>query len=379
MGKKIISALIVFCIVLAVFGCSKNGQHIEKIDFKVGFIMGSESYCPEENALVNQITELYGSEKIVSAVYSDDYAGNPSLIETVANQVIQDEKIKVIIFDRAVLGTATAIEKVKEERDDIYIVCIGTDEDINVISDLADLVINVDEVALGKSAVEQAKEMGAEVFVHYTYNRHIGYPNVARRMEAIEQKCKDVDIEFVLASSVDPLSSNGISGANQYIIEDAVRKQKEYTGKKIAYFSTESVVQRALIETSIKHNTILPVQVYPSPFVGFPDVLEIDLNSKQFDTPTLLEAIKEKVVEKGNEGNMATWSVSAPKLMLNAAFAYALEHVNNSWDAIDKDKIIDVFNKKSGENNIVDVAQFTNDDGKILENVFVVSDNEYNF
>jgi hypothetical protein len=380
MGKKIVAVLIVLCFLLVPFGCSGNGNSNLKFDFKVGIITGSETYCPEEYSVVNSLSSLYGSDSIVSAVNSDDFAVLPIMVKTVAEQMAADKSVKVMIFDRAVVGTAQAITEIKKTRSDLFIVCIASDEDASSISSLADLVINVNEIELGKAAVEQAKEMGAQIFIHYTYNRHLEYKEVVRRKDAIEKACEQAGIEFYNEPSVDPSSENGVDGAKQYIREDAVRKQKKFTGKKIAYFSTDSVIQDALIETSLQYKTILPVQVNPSPYVGFPEMLGIDMKGHESDIQYLLTQIKQKVQEKGNSGKMAIWSVSMPQVMLNSAFSYAIKHVKNEWgDKIKSEELIKIINETAGGENIVNTVKYVDAANKAYDNIFVVSGKTYKF
>lgn len=380
MGKKIMAFLLVVCFLMVPLGCSGSKNKKLRFDFKIGIITGTDTYCPDEYSAVDSLSAQYGSEKIISAAYSDDFAVLPVVVKTVAAQIAADKSIKVLIFDRAVVGTAQAIADIRKTRSDIFIVCIASDENASSVSSLADLVINVNETELGKAAVEQAKEMGAQIFIHYTYNRHMEYEQVARRKDAIEKACKQAGIEFYNEASVDPSSENGTDGAKQYIREDAVRKQKEFTGKKIAYFSTDPVIQEALIEASLEHKTILPVQVNPSPYVGFQEQLSIDMNDHENDTQYLLTQIKQKLQEKGCSGNFATWSVSMPRVMLNSAFEYAVKHINNEWgNKIMGDELIKIINEAAGGENIIKTAKYSDSSKKTYDNIFEVSGKTYLF
>ncbi len=379
MVKKLLALLIIICFLFVPFGCSSEADII-KFDFKVGIITASEAYCPDEYSVVENLSALYGSDRIVSAAYSDDFAILPMVIKTLATSMVEDESVKVVIFDRAVVGIADAITAIKQSRDDIFIVCIASDEEASEISKLADLTINVDELKLGEDAVKQAAAMGAEVFIHYTYNRQLEYTEVVRRKEVMEKACKKAGIKFVNEASVDPSGGNGVDGAQQYIREDAVRKQEKYAGKKIAYFSTDPIIQKSLVETSLKYKTILPVQVNPSPYEGYPEILEIDITGHEFDTEYLLTQIKTKTAEKNNAGNMATWSVSMPQVMLNSAFTYAVKHVKKGWgDTINSEELIKIINEKAGGEGIVATKNYVDSSKKTYSNIFALSGETYNF
>ncbi len=88
---------------------------------------------------------------------------------------------------------------------------------------------------MGSAVIEQAKKQGAETFVHYSFPRHMSYALLAARRELFKENCEKQGLEFVDATAPDPTGDAGISGSQQFILEDVPKKVAEY-GENTAFF-----------------------------------------------------------------------------------------------------------------------------------------------
>ncbi len=292
-------------------------------DYKIGIVTGTVSQGEEEyQEAMNQIAK-YG-DMIVHATYPDNFSTET---ETTISQVVQvasDPEVKAIVFIQAVPGAAAAIDKVHETRPDMLFIAGVPAEDPAVISDKADIVMQVDEISMGRTIPEKAHAMGATTFIHYSFPRHLSYATIARRLEIMKETCEELGIELVEVNAPDPTGDAGVSGAQQFIIEDVPRQIEKY-GVNTAFFSTNCSMQEPLIRTIWELGAIYPQQCCPSPYHGYPAGLNIDVSGHEGDVDYMLEQIEAKLKEKGQEGRMSTWGVPINMLMIDAGVRYAIK------------------------------------------------------
>lgn len=82
--------------------------------------------------------------------------------------------------------------------------------------------------------------MGAKTFIHYSFPRHLSMELIARRKDLMEKRCKELGIQFVSVSAPDPMGEQGITGSQQFILEDVPRQLAKY-GK--TQLSSQQIVQ----------------------------------------------------------------------------------------------------------------------------------------
>ena len=291
-------------------------------DFKIGILTGTVSQGEEEYNEAQNLKAKYG-DMIVHTTYPDNFM---SETETVISQTVQmaaDPDVKAIVWVQSIPGTSAAIEKVRETRPDMLFVSGVPGEDPAVIASKADIVMMVDEISMGKTIPEEAARMGAKVFIHYSFPRHLGYATIAARREIMIETCKELGIEFVDVNAPDPTGDAGISGAQQFILEDVPRQVEKY-GKETAFFSTNCGMQEPLIRSVWEQGAIFPQQCCPSPYHGYPAALNIDVKGHEGDVQYMLDQIKAKLTEKDQQARMSTWPVPINMLMLDAGVRYAM-------------------------------------------------------
>lgn len=351
MFKKIVCLLLVVLMAFSIAGCrnSDNDDNEQKNnqsenqgdskttgDYKIGIITGTVSQGEEEFQAAQNMVKEYG-DKIVTATYPDNFSSETET--TIANVVAlsSDPEVKAIVFVQAVPGACAAIDKVRETRPDMLFICGVAAEDPATIASKADIVMLCDEITMGTEMPLKAAEMGAKTFIHYSFARHLSYATIAARRELMMEQCEKLGLEFVDVTAPDPTGDAGVSGAQQFILEDVPRQVAKY-GKDTAFFSTNCAMQEPLIRSVIQEGAIYPQQCCPSPYHAYPGALGIDVVGHEGDVAYMFNSIKEKLVEAGQEGRMSTWKLPVNMLMVEAGVKYAIEFCEGRTNGAKDDK-----------------------------------------
>lgn len=294
-------------------------------EYKIGIITGTVSQGEEEFQAAQEMKERYG-DMIVTATYPDNFSAET---ETTINQVLtlaSDPDVKAIVFVQAVPGAAAAIEKTRETRPDMLFISGVVAEDPETVAEKSDICMLVDELKMGRTIPEEAKRMGAERLIHYSFPRHLGYTTIAARRQIMIETCKEIGIEFIDATAPDPTGDAGMSGAQQFIVEDLGKKFDEY-GPDTAFFSTNCGLQEPLIRGVLEYGFVYPQQCCPSPYHAYPAAFNIDVSGHEGDVKFMLRSIQEVLKEHNMEGRMSTWGIPINMLMVEAGVQYAIEWI----------------------------------------------------
>jgi hypothetical protein len=349
-------------------------------DYKIGIMTGTVSQGEEEyQEAMNQIAK-YGSDVIVHATYPDNFSTETETTISQVAQMASDPEVKAIVFVQAIPGAAAAIEKVRETRPDKLFIAGVPAEDPPIIAEKADIVMQVDEITMGRTIPELAAAMGAKTFIHYSFPRHLSYATIARRLEIMKETCEELGIELVEVNAPDPTGDAGVSGAQQFIMEDVPRQVAAY-GKDTAFFSTNCAMQEPLIRSIWEQGAIYPQQCCPSPYHGYPAALNIDVKGHEGDVQYMLDQIALKLAEKGQEGRMSTWGAPINMLMIDAGVRYAIKFAEGEiTNPRDVEAFIATLNEAAAARDIgeVTVSNF-NEDGVNLENFLMLLCDYYDF
>ena len=177
----------------------------------------------------------------------------------------------------------------------------------------------------------RTKRMGAERLIHYSFPRHLGYTTIAARRQIMIETCEEIGIEFIDATAPDPTGDAGMSGAQQFIVEDLGKKFDEY-GPDTAFFSTNCGLQEPLIRGVLEYGFVYPQQCCPSPYHAYPAAFNIDVSGHEGDVKYMLRSIQEVLQENGMEGRMSTWGIPINMLMVESGVKYAMEWIEGKID-----------------------------------------------
>jgi len=289
------------------------GTALAAAPFHIGVVTGTVSQSEDDlrgaEALIKAYGDVAKGGMIKHITYPDNFM---SEMETTISQIVglaDDPQMKVIVVNQAIPGTTEAFRRVKEKRPDILLMAGEPHEDPNVIGSVAHVAVNADNVARGYLIISAAKKMGANTFVHISFPRHMSYELLSRRRAIMEQACKDLGLKFAFETAPDPTSDVGVAGAQQFILEKVPAWLNKY-GKKTAFFCTNDAHTEPLLKQIAKYGGYFVEADLPSPLMGYPGALGIDLSKEQGNWPAILKKVEQAVVKAGGKARMGTWAYS---------------------------------------------------------------------
>ena len=338
--KKLLAIALALVLCLALFAGA-----VAEENWKIAILTGTASQGEEEVRAAERAIATYGEEHIVWDTYPDNFS---SETETTISKLVafaSDPEVKAIVMCQAVPGAAPAFNKIREMRDDILLVAGVPQEDPDVITAAADVVLYSDEPAQGDSIIETCANWGVEVFVHYSFPRHLAMETIAARKAKFEENCEALGILYVEATAPDPTSDAGTAGAQQFILEDVPLKMEEYAGKKVAFFSTNCSMQEPL-QTAIltQPNAYYPQPCCPSPYHAFPAALGLESLQVGGDDADALAQIAAKLTEYDAVGRYSTWPTPVNMAIIDVATQYAKTYIEGGLSSNnDAAKIAELF------------------------------------
>lgn len=347
MLKRVIAMVLVLILTLSLAACGDKTAKATDA-FRVGLVTSTVSQNEEEFRAAEEMVKKYGADMIKHVTYPDRFMQEQ---ETTISQIValaSDPLIKAIVVVQAVPGTAAAIDRIKESREDIVFVIGNPHEDPEVASARADIVLDVDQLTRGVSIVKDAKNMGAETFVHFSFPRHMSYELLSQRRDIMKKTAEEEGMKFVEVDSPDPTGDAGVPGTQQFILED-VPRQVQAHGKNTVFFGTNCAMQEPMIRAVMNEKAIYTEQCCPSPYHAYPGALGIEIpQDKSGDVEYMLSQISAKVAEGGNSGRMGSWKVPASMAMVRAGVEYGVAYGKGETEKFNKDKMTQILSEVIG-------------------------------
>jgi hypothetical protein len=294
---------------------------------KIAIITEDVSQNKEEYRSAQQLVAKYGEDKIIHKILPVRFEDETQKI-IVIMQVTVDPEIHALIISPRVQNILTAVDKLLETRQDIFLVAVQPPENFTDIEKRFHLILNVDEIAMGPAMAQQAYKMGAKTFVHYATRRGGGYTLVHTMLDLLAEKCEELGMELVYARVPDPMSDAGIPAARQALLEDVPKMIEKY-GRDTAFFCNNCDLQETLITAVADNGAIFPQPCHPSPYHGFPLALGLaDGDDDMLPLDYVITETARVLAGKGVLGRFSTWPVPASMLCTNAAVEYAVKWLN---------------------------------------------------
>ena len=344
--------------------------------FHVGIVTGSVSQSEDDRRGAEAFQAMYGEENVTLAIYPDNFTEElETTIQTIVN-LSDDPEMKAIVVNQAVPGTTEAFRQIKERRPDIICIAGESHEDLPEIGSAADLTCNNDFVARGYLIIRTAHELGCDTFVHISFPRHMAYETMSRRVAIMKAACEEFGMKFVLETAPDPTSDVGVAGAQAYILEKVPEWVEKY-GQKAAYFCTNDAHTEPLLKQLLEYGGYFIEADLPSPLMGYPGALGIDLTAEAGDFEKILAKVESAICEKGGADRFGTWAYSYGYTVSAGLAQHAVNVLKGESELADVDdiaKAYQVFSPKAQWNG----SNYTNaDTGVKLDNVFLVYQDTY--
>ena len=374
--KKILSVILTLAMLLTLAGGLLTSASADEDTFHIGIVTGSVSQSEDDRRGAEAFQEKYGADRVTLAIYPDNFTEElETTIQTIKN-LADDPEMKAIIVNQAVPGTAEAFNQIKEIRPDILCIAGESHEDLPVIGKSADLVTNNDFVARGYLMIRTAHELGCDTFVHISFPRHMSYETMSRRVAIMKAACEEFGMSFVQETAPDPTTDVGVPGAQAYILENAPGWIEKY-GKNSAYFCTNDAHTEPLLKQLLAYGGYFIEADLPSPLMGYPGALGIDLTDAGGDFEKILAKVEEAVCEKGGAGRFGTWAYSYGYTVSAGLAQHAYNVIKGESELCDIDDIAKAyqeFSPKAEWNG----SNYTNaDTGVKMDNVFLVYQDTY--
>ncbi len=307
--KKLVA--VILALTFLVVGTDVFAQ--AKAKFHIGVVTGTVSQSEDDLRGAEQLIKEYGSVKdggmIQHITYPDDFMSQQETYISNVVALADDPLMKAIVINQAVPGAAEAFKRVRAKRPDILLLAGEPHEDPLVIQQAADLAVSNDFVSRGYTIIWAAKQLGAKNFVHISFPRHMSYETLGRRRAIMEEACKDLGINFYFETAPDPTSDVGVAGAQQFILEKVPQWVQKY-GKDTAFFCTNDAHTEPLLKQLLAYGGYFVEADLPSPLMGYPGALGLDLSKEAGDFPAILKKVEKAVIDKGGAGRFGTWAFS---------------------------------------------------------------------
>ena len=376
--KKVVSLLLALIMALSLVACGeKKGETDDNtVPYKIGIVTGSVSQSEDDRRGAEAFQKEYGEDMVQLAIYPDNFTEETeTTIQSIVN-LSADPLMKAIIVNQAVPGTTEAFRKIKETRPDIICIAGEAHEDLPEISSAADLVTNNDFVSRGYLIIRTAHELGCDTFVHISFPRHMSYETMSRRVAIMKAACEEFGMKFVLETAPDPTSDVGVSGAQAYILEQVPAWVEKY-GQKAAYFCTNDAHTEPLLKRLLECGGYFIEADLPSPLMGYPGALGIDLTEEAGDFEKILTKVESAIVEKGGADHFGTWAYSYGYTLSAGLALHAKNVLDGKSELKDMDDVaaaLQVYSPKAAWNG----AGYTNaTTGVKSDNVFLIYQDTY--
>ena len=300
-------------------------------NWKVAIMTGTVSQGEEEFRAAEKAIATWGADHIITATYPDNFM---SEMETTVSTLVgfaSDPDVKAIVMCQAVPGAKAGFDKIREMgRDDILLIAGTPQEDPAVIAAAADIVMYADEIAQGDTIMETCANWGIDVFIHYSFPRHMAMELIVGRHELLQQNADALGIELVDVTAPDPTAEAGLSASQQFILEDVPQQMAKYEGKKVAFFTTNCGMQPSLQAAILDQpNAYYPQPCCPSPYHAFPATLGLELEIGG-DDEAALKQIAEKLAEHDAVGRYSTWATPVAMSIIELGVDYAKAYIDGT-------------------------------------------------
>jgi hypothetical protein len=305
--------MLVLCGSVVFGGGSQQKSGAGTAAYHIGIVTGTVSQSEDDLRGAEELIRRYGAVSsggiIQHVTYPDSFMAQQETTITQITTLASDPLMKAIIVNQGVPGTAEAFKRIKEQRPDILLFAGESHEDPLVIQQSATLAVSADFISRGYTIPWAAKQLGADTFVHISFPRHMSYESLGLRRQIFEAACKDLGIKFVFVTAPDPTSDVGIAGAQQYILEQTPQWIAQY-GKNAVFFCTNDAHTEPLLKQLFTYGGMFVEADLPSPLMGYPGALGIDLSAEAGNFPAILKKVEDAVKEKGGAGKFGTWAFS---------------------------------------------------------------------
>ncbi|MDR1109152.1 MAG: DUF3798 domain-containing protein [Deltaproteobacteria bacterium] len=278
--------------------------------YTIALITGDENQGGEDLMGAREMVRLYGDEKdgglIKHVIYGDEFIDDVDLTAAMIEDVARDPRVRVIVVNQAIAGTAEGFRRAKAINQDVICLSGEPHESPDVISQEADLVVAGDFISRGYLLPYSARQMGIDTFVHVSFDRHLSYSTMRQRLRIMEEASKDLGLEFAMEEAPDPIGEAGYDGATAFLME-AYPKWLEKYGPNTAFFATNDAHTEPILKQMAAYGGYFIEADIPSTLLGYPKAFDLNVEPFLGQWTDILNMVEKAVVDAGGGGRMGTW------------------------------------------------------------------------
>ena len=347
-------------------------------DFRIGIVTGSFSQSEDDRRGAEAFQKKYGADKVTLAIYPDNFTDEFETTVGVMTGLADDPKMKAIVVNQAVEGTDEAFRRIKEKRPDILCIAGETFDVFEEMGKVADLVVNNDFVSRGYLIIRTAHELGCDTFVHISFPRHLSYETYARRVNIMKAACDEFGMKFAMEEAPDPTTEVGVPGAQEFITQHVPEWVKKY-GQNSAYFCTNDAHTEPLIKGLIENGGYFIEADLPSPLMGYPGALDLDLTGSEGDFAKITSEVEKAVVAAGGAGRFGTWTSSYGYANSAGLAEHARNVIMGKSLLTDLSAIREAYKLYTPETEWNGANYINAETGEAFDNIFLVYQDTYIF
>lgn len=291
-------------------------------NYKIGIMTTTVTQSEESYRVAERLKNEY-PDKVVMVTFPDNFTSEQETTISTAMSLASNPDIKAIVFSQAVQGTAAACQKIRESRPDILLICSAFLDSTATTAANCDIFYHENVPKMGTQIVDEMNALGVTTFVHYSFPRHLAWQPTADRLQNMKDEAAKKGCKVVEVTTPDPTTDAGVSGTQQFVLEDVPREVQKY-GTKIAFFGTNTAQQEPMIKQVVATKSYFCYPSDPSPFVGYASALGLSIPSnKAYDKDYYVSAIKTKLSQLGMSKHMGCWTAPVMTLFMTGGFQYA--------------------------------------------------------
>ena len=350
-------------------------------DWKIGIMTGTVAQSEESYLMARILQERFGEDRIIRTTYPDNFVAEMEVM--IANvQAMVDAGARAIVITEAVPGTIAAIQSSRELfGEDIFFFAGISHEPPEDIAAHADIAIITDEIGQGRAIIEQAYAMGADTFAHISFPRHMAMETIAVRHSLFQRYAEEKGMRWVELTAPDP-ATEGVAQTQMFLLENVPRWVEEF-GPNTAFFATNCGSQEPTMVQVAAYGGFFPLQCCPGPFHGLPAAFNIDMQGREVDVDFVVEQLQIAIDAAGATGRFSTWPVPMHMLVIETGVLYSIEFLEGRTNGRhDPEVLLRIINQVAAiytPDALVELSNWELDDGRIVENFYLVLQNFINF
>ena len=334
LAKKMLFLALISLIAAGTLAAGGRGQQgaVDAGPFpgRIAIVTNTVDQNEEEFRSAEQLVARYGAHKITHVTWPTNFMAEQEQMITILTRLAADMELRGLVINQSVPGTVPALDRFRSLRNDVFIVAASPQENPPDVARRADLVINNDQFIIGTAFVNQAHRMGARTIVHYSFPRHMSQVLLAGRRDRMIERANQLGIRFLDVTAPDPTGDAGITGTQQFILED-IPRQIAALGTDTAFFGTNCAMQTPMLRRVFEGRAMYPQPCCPSPFHAFPVALGIQTppaGQGLADIRFIISETSRIAAENNMTGRLSNWPVPASMLFTHVGVEYIIRWIN---------------------------------------------------